>query len=124
MTLKGNSMLYLRDCLEALPSLHTLEIAPGDRNMTGLTRVTFKDPLSFPSIRKVTIPLTVHPILSRLPNLEELVCFSGPSGKSVKPLLGSLRGPYLRERNGEVEPVLKSFRVISPYPDSEIAAGM
>ena len=123
-------MIYLRECLGALPSLHTLEIL--DREDLALDR-TFKINGSatevfkrgdFPSIKKVTIPQAVHPILSRLPNIQELVCFGHRPGWSVKSVLSSVRGPYLKENTGETDPVLKSFTIISDNPDYRIAEGM
>jgi len=116
----------LKECLEALPCLHTLEIVdskfetkPG---ISGYLKHTFRG-LDFPSIRRVTIPLAAHPILCRFPNLEELVCFGHESWKTVKPVLTSVRGPYAKERTGEIEPVLKSFALISGYHDKLIVEG-
>jgi hypothetical protein len=79
--------------------------------------VFHKDKRDFPSIKKVTIPLTAHPMLTRLPNVEELVCFRNSMERNVNPVLNSLRGPYAKERKGEVDPVLKSFKVISMSPE-------
>jgi len=118
-------MELLRDCLLALPSLHTLEIVGTNRTGTGAARSVFNHGTDFPNIRKVTIPTLVYPILSRLPKVEELVFIHDPSGRtSIKTLLSSLRGPYVKERRGEVEPVLKSFTIIRIYPDQEFAKGM
>ena len=123
------SLQCYKECLEALPRLHTLEITDtkmdSKSGMAGFTKKTFnfKCP-DFPSIRKVTVPLIAHPIVSRFPNMEELVCFSNCSWKSVKPVLASVRGPYAREKSGEIEPVLKSFTIISTDPDMAIAEGM
>jgi hypothetical protein len=117
-------MLPLRECLSALPSLHTLEIVDSSHAATGMVKAAFKHKPDFPNIKRVTIPLTAHPILSRLPNVEEIVCLRGTMRVNVRPLLSSLRGPYVRERNGEVEPVLKSFTVISISPEMGFTEGM
>ena len=121
------SLQRFKECLEALPCLHTLEILNSQLDsksgMAGCAKETFKGP-DFPSIRKVTLPLVAHPILSRIPNLEDLICFCHFSWRSVKPLLASVRGPYARERTGDIEPVLKSFTLIGTRRDESIVEGM
>ena len=115
----------LRDCLLALPSLHTLEILNTYKTVTGVVKTVFKNKPDFPSIKKVMIPVTAHPILSRLPNLEDLACLRTRSRyPSVRPVLKSLRGPYVKERQGVVEPVLKSFMVVSDLREGKFAEGM
>jgi len=115
-----------RECLIGLPSLHTLEIVntrlENKSSMGGYTREIFRRP-DFPGIRKVTIPLIAHPLLSRFPNMEELACFGHTTSLGVKPLLASVRGPYKREKSGEIEPVLKSFTLITTRRDEPIAEG-
>ena len=126
----GSSNLeYFVECLKALPSLRTLEIMGRDLALdrrlalTGLCKTVFRG-YDFPSITKVTIPLSLHPILHRLPNLKELACFGHFSRESVVPALDSVRRPYVKERSGEVEPVFTSFTVIDPHHDPKIAKGM
>ncbi|KAF9645652.1 hypothetical protein BDM02DRAFT_488130 [Thelephora ganbajun] len=122
--LPRDSTLLMRDCLLALPSLHTLVIVDGCYNGTGWIKSVFKHKPDFPQIRNVTIPAFAHPILSRLPNMEELVCYCNISWRSVlKPVLSSLRGPYVKERHGKVEPVLKSFTVICPAREWDFSEG-
>ena len=131
----SDSLEHFQKCLEALPSLHTLEVVNSslkkEASMTGWTKEIFQSTLqvdkkkdSLPRIKKVTIPLTAHPILSRFPKMEELVCFGHPHEPGVRHLLGSVRGPHQKERSGEIEPVLKSFTVIGTHRDKYIAKGM
>jgi len=123
----SDSLKLFKECLMALPSLHTLEIVntrlENKSSMGKYTKEIFRRP-DFPGIRKVTLPLIAHPILSRFPNLEELACFGRSSALGVKPLLASVRGPYREEKSGEIEPVLKSFTVIGTHRDKSIAKGM
>jgi len=96
-----------------------------NRAGTGLVKEAFNQGPDFPNIRKVTIPDMAHPILSRFPNVEDLVCLQDPQGRTrIGGFMKSLRGPYVRERRKEIEPILKSFRIIGKYPDPEFAEGM
>ena len=64
----------LRDCLQALPNLHTLVII--DDGFTRHTEIqTVFMELEFPNIKRAAIPIHAGPILSWLPNLEELTCY-------------------------------------------------
>ncbi|KAF9645657.1 hypothetical protein BDM02DRAFT_484020 [Thelephora ganbajun] len=65
------------DCLLALPSLHTLEIAPTSLPLVTLFNNAFKTRPQYQSVRKLIAPSGAHPILQCLPNLEELVCTRG-----------------------------------------------
>ena len=121
------SLQCFKECLEALPRLHTLEIVDSKlttkSGVVGCSRNIFKKP-DFPSIRKVTMPLIAHSILARFPNMEELVCFGDHWWRSATSLLNSIRGPYVREKYGEIEPVLKSFTLVNTRPDDLIPQGM
>ena len=112
--------------MESLPSLHTLEIVDSklknESHQIVWTKEIFKKS-NFPRIKKVAIPLIAHPILSHFPNMEELVCFGHPHGSGVRHLLKSVRGANQRKKTGKIEPVLKSFTLISTWPDQFIAKG-
>lgn len=107
----------------ALPSLHTLVIVDSWDILTKPIRIIFSKKQDFQNIKKVTIPLAAHPILSRLPNVEELVCFGNKVQQNTKPLLKSLQGLYTKERNGEIEPVLKSLIIISVFEEINFTKG-
>ena len=114
----------LRDCLVALPSLHTLGIVDHADAITGKVQTTFKNKPDFPNIRKVAIPTGVHPILSRLPNVEELVCYHNfTKNGAAKSILSSLKKPGIEASNSEAEPVLKSLSIIGILPDGAFVDG-
>lgn len=109
--LPRNSIELLRDCLVGLPSLHTLGIANGSGYIEPQAfKSVSKHRLDFPNIKKVAIPAFAYPILALLPNVEEIVCFSGSVPvRSVTSILRKLRKPY---QSARVEPVLKSVKVV------------
>jgi len=127
--LPTNLMELLRDCLLALPNLHMLVIMDGnptefvdmrfvwrntDYNLVyeKVKTVFMKEP-NFPNIKKAAIPIYAGPILSRLPNLEELACYGGcVDYSSVRYIPRDLH--YVKKINGVVEPVLKSLSIIGP----------
>ena len=102
----------LRDCLLALPCLHTLCITSSSI-VTCEIQEAFKYRPDFPEIKTLAIPISAHPILPRIPKVEEFIYFAGQK-RSPKVVLGKFRGPYTRERNGDVDPVLKSFTIMAP----------
>jgi hypothetical protein len=116
VSLPDKTLGLLRDCLMGLPSLHTLGIANGSGTpewdaFSSISRCK----LDFPNIKKVAIPLFAHPILGLLPQVEELVCFcDSTKGQSIRPILERLRKPYVKERKGQIDPVLKSLTIVSP----------
>jgi hypothetical protein len=117
-------MELFRDCLLALPALDTLGIVDSRGIATRALRTAFKHKPDFPNITRVAIPVPAHPILSRLPNVEEIVCFSDSViRKPAKPFLKSLRGPYCKERQGKIEPVLKSLTIVCPTREWKLAEG-
>lgn len=114
--LPEGSTKLLSECLMGLPCLHTLGIASGGQfiDSKALKSIS-RTKLDFPNITKVVIPVSAHPILTLLPKVEEIICFCEHKVQQViKPVLRGLRKPYLKERCGEIEPVLKSFAVVSP----------
>lgn len=112
-------MGLLRDCLLGLPSLHTLGIVNSDGTIQpDEFKSISRYKLDFPNIKKVALPVFAYPILALLPNVEEVICFCGfGERETVTPILRKLRKPYVKERRGEIEPVLKSFTIVSPTVD-------
>ena len=118
-------MELLRDCLLALPCLKTLGITDNRASVTAKAlNAAFHPKPDFPNITKVAIPTSVHRILPRLPGVEEIVCFRHDEDRLSVPVVASLRKSYLKKGAGEVEPVLKSFTVISRSPEHRLAAGV
>ena len=71
------------------------------------------------------VPICAYPILPRLPNLEELVCYHNYTNRStLKSIPNSLRRPRAKEKNGEVEPVLKSLSVFGIVAGLDFNLGM
>jgi hypothetical protein len=119
INLPRNSMGLLRDCLMGLPSLNMLGIVNSDGNtQPGAFKCLSRSKLDFPGITKVAIPVFAYPILALLPKVEEVICFSGSGERgTVAPVLRRLRKPYIKEREGQIEPDLKSITVVSPVRD-------
>ena len=115
--LPSDSMELLGDCLLALPCLKTLGITDNRANVTGKAlNAVFRNQLDFPNITKVAIPMSVHRILRRLPGVEEIICFRDDKDRLSVPVVTSFRKPG--------SSALKSFTVISPSPERELAAGV
>ena len=113
----------LRECLLALPSLHTLYLSRRTTYGSEAFRSAFKHLPNFPSIKTAAIPISAHPIMSRFPGVEDFVCFGDPT-RCFNPLLTSMRKPRRKERQGRVEPVLKSFAIVCQYRVPGLAEGM
>lgn len=123
--LPGGSSELLRECLSNFPALHTLGIVNDWCLETPALRSAFKHQPDYPKVRTVAIPVSAHPILARLPGVEEAIFFKPIySFKSAKPVLNSFRGPYRKERLGLVEPVLKSFTLVSAYQEEGFTHGV
>ena len=123
--LPTNNTELLKDCLLALPDLHTLVIVDDGPTTVGKLQDLFGGKTNFSSIRKAVIPVSAHPILSRLPNVEDLVCFDAPGRqRATQSVLRSTKKPYIKERNGTVEPVLKSCSLTTDFPDPTFYKGM
>jgi len=91
---------------------------------TGVIKTAFKHKPDFPSIKSATMPVCACPILARLPNVEELVCYHSYRNRTpFKSILNSLRRPHAKEESGEVEPVLKSLSVVNAFSEQGFTEG-
>jgi len=116
----------LRDCLLALPSLHTLGIVDDAKTTTQMVEDVFRETKTkkIPNITKVAIPVCAHPILRLLPKVEELACYKNPTkNSSVKSVVTSSQKHVPKEGKGGAESVLKSFIVIAPHAEPGFATG-
>ena len=107
----------MRQCLHALPSLRALGIMEDGPIVTEELRNLFRSKPDIDNIRKATIPVCARPILGRLPNLEELVCYHGTKDIIIKSFLSGVRVKYVDKGMGESDPVLKSISIIGPLGD-------
>ena len=83
---------------------------------TWMVKAATKGGRNLPDIKRVAIPDVAHPILSRLPGVEEVVCYYNPEKRSAaKSTLTSLRSPSAKEKKGQIEPVLKSLTFVGSF---------
>ena len=66
--------------LSHLPNLHTLYICHASRNSTALLRNVVKGK-SYPQIRTIVLPTSVHPVLRACPNIVDVGCNQGEGKK-------------------------------------------
>jgi len=115
-------MELLRDCLLALPNLHTLGIIDDGSNNHAEIRTVFMK-FEFPNIKRAAIPILAGPILLRLPNLEELTCYCEYVRRSsFRYIRKSSWRPHVGKRHAE--PVLKSLSIIGPCSEENFIGGM
>ena len=75
MQLLSGCTELLVDCLLVLPSLHMLEIMDDNYTRPWTIKIVFENEPNFPDIKKAAIPICTGPMLSQLPNLEELTFY-------------------------------------------------
>lgn len=111
--------------MTALPRLHTLAIMDDDKTKTREVGAAFGSNCEFSKIKKAAIPLCAHPLMKRLPRVEDLTCyFDHLKLAEPKSILASLHGPSRAEIRRGVEPTLKNLTIVGPNIPPIFAEGM
>lgn len=76
-------------CLEALPYLHTLEVAGSGSWISGHLMAALSD-VEFPEVKKLILHASVYPLLRKCPEVEDVVCLVLRDGERPDEFLESL----------------------------------
>jgi len=76
----------LAACLAKLPNLTTIQVIHAELMAAGAVKMGFQGQ-RLPSVRRITLPDSVHPILQSLPNVEEVICIEGSGHEIIDSLV-------------------------------------